>query len=81
MSLKKNSLFLIISAHSVVKFVVNNIEISVNTTSNYVGYNYYNMFRPLGVIFRSSLGTDFTSVFAVLFFIFALGIHYALQVN
>ena len=39
------------------------------------------MFRPLGVIFRLSLGTYFTSVFAVLFFIFALGIPYALQMN
>jgi len=39
------------------------------------------MFRPLGVIFRLSLGTYFTSAFVVLFLIFALGIPYALQVN
>jgi len=39
------------------------------------------MFRPLGVTFRLSLGTYFTTVFVVLFFVFVLGIPYALQVN
>ena len=39
------------------------------------------MFRPLGVIFRSSLGTYFYITFLPYCFSFALGIPYALQVE
>ena len=43
---------------------------------------FYNMFRPMGVIFRLNLGTYFTSLFLqCCFYHFAIGILHALQLE
>ena len=63
-----------------IKFVTNNIEISVNTTI-IMQVKIITCFDPWGVIFRSSLGTYLYITFLPYCFSFAFGIPYALQVK